>query len=474
MENEAGEVPHYSKIPVGSSVSIVTSVRYKYEGVVVAVNSIENTITLQNVKFLGTEGRTSENAANQSTESNGPAVGSLFESVTFWMSSVIKLSVINDPKVKNELGDNAVKTANSVEEKKPTPNKQNTISGDSVSSAHYSNKETTKERKPNRGPRQITYGNRRGRNSGASRQPFVVYNAGSVQVPSGGRGRFVAPISEFPAYRPKEGRQGRRSRPPGGRNRVSYPQDTRNGGMIVYLPPEVATVYRTNGVNVLPQSSFSRPRSGGRRRNYERRNGPPRGAPAKSDLDTTKPYDFETANAELAAELAKINLESENAERQATPNSGDRQVHLSSESGVNFAGKTSDSGASGDSSTGVVTVIRGGDIDALTAVDGIRTLSRGEFYVREKCFFDQISRSEGGPRGPTGGVKGERGRLNRENNLGQGNSGRSDNGSSMSNARRERQLNIETFGPMATRSIYNQRRRPTGSVPRDLLVSATA
>lgn len=102
---------------------------------------------------------------------------------------------------------------------------------------------------------------------------------------------------------------------------------------------------------------------------------------------------------------------------------------------------------------------------------------RGEFYVREKCFFDQISRSEGGPRGPIGGSKGnfhnERGRYNYHNRI-ERTPSHSGPPHGSSTARRERQLNIETFGPIAARSIYSQRRRPTGSVPRDLLVSATA
>ncbi len=44
----------------------------------------------------------------------------------------------------------------------------------------------------------------------------------------------------------------------------------------------------------------------------------------------------------------------------------------------------------------------------------------------------------------------------------------------MSTARRERQLNIETFGPIATRNAYNPRRRPNGNVQRNAFVSATA
>lgn len=89
----------------------------------------------------------------------------------------------------------------------------------------------------------------------------------------------------------------------------------------------------------------------------------------------------------------------------------------------------------------------------------------GEYYVREKSFFDQISRSEGGPRGgPVSRGRNERGRPIRGFN-------RSRNFGIRGNARRERELNIETFGQPGNRTFYNQR---TGYVSRDLLVSATA
>lgn len=88
----------------------------------------------------------------------------------------------------------------------------------------------------------------------------------------------------------------------------------------------------------------------------------------------------------------------------------------------------------------------------------------GEYYVREKSFFDQISRSEGGPRGgPVNRSRNERGRFIR--------GFRSRNFGNRNNARRERELNIETFGQPGNRTYYNQR---TGYVSRDLLVSATA
>ncbi|VDN19588.1 unnamed protein product, partial [Dibothriocephalus latus] len=199
-----------------------------------------------------------------------------------------------------------------------------------------------------------------------------------------------------------------------------------------------------------------------------RRSGPVRvvTAPAAPEVDCSVPYDFETANAELEAELAKINLNAENPYEQDKLSSGDRSVNPTSVETGAFGGTASGSGASGDSSSGTT------DVAPTTTTEPIQTLANGEYYVREKCFFDQISRSEGGPRGPTGGARGggngERGRFNSFDRS------RPNHGFSMSTARRELQLNIETFGQMAARRVYNQRRRPNGNVPRDLLVSATA
>lgn len=51
--------------------------------------------------------------------------------------------------------------------------------------------------------------------------------------------------------------------------------------MFVYLPPEVAAVYRPQGMHG-PPAQFSGPRGNGRRRNYERRPGPSRNSPVDS------------------------------------------------------------------------------------------------------------------------------------------------------------------------------------------------
>ncbi|KAL5106507.1 hypothetical protein TcWFU_000310 [Taenia crassiceps] len=469
MERELRRQSQFSTITMGSTVRLVTSVQYKYEGVVIAFNSTDMTVTLKNVKFMGKDGQATEPSADKGEAPKFPSIGTHFESITFWLTNIKKISVLNEAKVNSEIGDTAVKEASSAE-KNTSPAKPAIVSRDSAAAINNQTQDNNRERRPNRKPLPPTGNPRRNRNTEASRQAYIVYNTAAVPASVSTRGRFSVPIREAPI-------DNRFTRGPGPRNtrsRAPYTQPTRNGGLLLYLPPDLTSLYRSNGLNIIPQSNFKGPRSGGRRRNFERRNGPTRGVSNQggdSEVDCSKPYDFETANEELKVELAKINLNSECVDGQNTPSSGDRQVgSLSSGNAPTYNGKTSDSGASGDSSTGIANT----GAESTANSDGIQSLSRGEFYVREKCFFDQISRSEGGPRGPVGSGKGERGRLSQDRNRGQGGSNRSGNTGTMSHARLERQLNIETFGQSATRSIYNQRRRQTGYVSRDILVSATA
>ncbi len=151
--------------------------------------------------------------------------------------------------------------------------------GDILSPSSNSHADGNHERRHNRGPRNYGYNPRRGRNSGGPRPPFGGYNPSPMQMQSGGRGRYGAPHNDFPTYRMQDGRQGRRSGPNGGRHRPTYPQDAGNGGMFVYLPPEMAAMYRPQGMPVMQQPPYNGRRNHGRRRNFERRSGQPRTAP---------------------------------------------------------------------------------------------------------------------------------------------------------------------------------------------------
>ncbi|VDQ03075.1 unnamed protein product [Trichobilharzia regenti] len=98
-----------NRLSLGTKISLMTHAQYRYEGTVVAINSIEGTLTLQNVKFWGTENRISPNGTNQNAENKEPAVGTVFDSITFWMSSINQMRLLDDMKTEqNELGDKAV------------------------------------------------------------------------------------------------------------------------------------------------------------------------------------------------------------------------------------------------------------------------------------------------------------------------------------------------------------------------------
>lgn len=259
------------------------------------------------------------------------------------------------------------------------------------------------------------------------------------------------------------------------------------GGVLVYLPPEVAAAYQSHGIN------FVSARPAGRRRAADRR-GATRGTEnTDPEIDCTTPYDFEAANAELEAELAKITISPDGVPMPITSQSGpetntgglgtgnsptstgDRQTTaVRSPSAISAAGN----GASGDSTLGAAGTVGAVSSQSGTATtDGSGPLAKGEYYVREKCFFDQISRPESGPRNSFAGdgtrYGGRTAGPNRRFAYGHGSNG---GFSSLAAARRERQLNLETFGSLAARTTFIPRRRapPPGHMHRDYLVSAPA
>ncbi|CAH8579685.1 unnamed protein product [Heterobilharzia americana] len=251
----------------------------------------------------------------------------------------------------------------------------------------------------------------------------------------------------------------------------------------------VATTYQPRSTNLVPSCMGIN-----RRRIPERRGITRDNVSVQPEIDCTKPYDFETANAELEAELAKINLNVDAVSVATTRHDSVKEESLdkrsvsSATSRTILTAATNENGASGDSSSAVVISTVRNNVDAHTTesqnpLESTGTLAKGEYYVREKCFFDQISRSGGGAKGPTG-FQGGRGKCGYSGNTkyppGSFTQGLLPNASSNavgvnspSAARRERKLNLETFGPMAARTLVS-RRRPTGSVPRDFLVSASA
>ncbi|CAL8088081.1 unnamed protein product [Calicophoron daubneyi] len=525
-----------SRLSLGTKVSLITGAQYRYEGVVAAINSIEGTLTLQNVRFWGTENRTPPNGSTQYPENKAPAVGSVFDSITFWMSSIVRLWTTEEPNVEhNDLGDKGVvKVANAVDVGRGRGRRQRnwwSSAGDQprpvrssptnlgAPMSRYMNPPTQPLLTTQ--PRMLVSYPRRGRNLGAiPRQASYVPVVPIMTGPGGMRRSAYGPNMRGTPFRllatpippgtmgPGTRLNGRKMNHPVRRISVNpddrrYSQNVVNpgGGVFVYLPPEMAAAYQSRGINLVPARQAM-----GRRRITERRGTPRRSESIEPEVDCTTPYDFETANAELEAELAKITInpdgvattttprQSAGAEASSAPTAatstgdGVSTDPRSPHSGGVTASAVSGNGASGDSSLGAVTSTVNSVIGEATGtassagLEGSGPLAKGEYYDREKCFFDQISRSEGGPRGPypIRGVYNQSSYVHMNVNGGGAPNGMSNYGSSVGGinsaaaARRERQLNMETFGAMAVRTVFAPRRRPAGSGPREFLISASA
>ncbi|CAH8862507.1 unnamed protein product [Trichobilharzia szidati] len=540
-----------NRLSLGTKISLMTHAQYRYEGTVVAINSIEGTLTLQNVKFWGTENRISPNGTNQNAENKEPAVGTVFDSITFWMSSINQMRLLDDMKTEqNELGDKAVvKAAVAIDGSRgtgrrqrnwwyesgdqqrfmrvTTPSASRNISNLSTTSNRFNNSSTQHVNMPQ--PRMLVSYPRRGRNQLGflSRQmnyvPVVPIapttgNLHKSNHPTTIRNPpfriMTTPIppsiGPYTATRSTTGRKPsqtiRRNLSSNVRRYTTQSPINPRGGVYVYLPPEVTTTYHPRSINLVQS------RMGMNRRRITDRRGAPRGnVTAQSDIDCSKPYDFETANAELEAELAKINLntDSVSSERIQPQDHDSLGIDQAASTGDGVAcvkppisstlsdisvTAVSTNGASGDTSSGSVSSNIPNNTNEVHAAENqtsnetIGILAKGEYYVREKCFFDQISRSEGGPRGPMTSYQNGQGNYQYTSNShyhansSSATLGHTTNASSnlvgvnsaSAAARRERQLNLETFGPMAARTTFISRRRPTGSVPRDMLVSASA
>lgn len=115
MEKELRDPSQFRTIPKNSLVQIVTSVSYKYEGTVVAVNARDQTISLQNVKFMGRDPQDNDVIKNEDSVQQLPDIGYLIDKVTFWLASVKKVTILREGKVECEIGDNAVKELNGIE-----------------------------------------------------------------------------------------------------------------------------------------------------------------------------------------------------------------------------------------------------------------------------------------------------------------------------------------------------------------------
>lgn len=93
-----------SQLVKGCEIFLLTRAKYCYEGIVQELNSNEDTLTLTNVTFWGNE---NQNYQYNASKDKTPDVGTKFDSIIFWISNVIKISIKNG-NGKKEFGDTAV------------------------------------------------------------------------------------------------------------------------------------------------------------------------------------------------------------------------------------------------------------------------------------------------------------------------------------------------------------------------------
>ncbi|KAA3672333.1 uncharacterized protein DEA37_0011253, partial [Paragonimus westermani] len=399
-----------NRLSLGKKVSLITGAQYRYEGFLAAINSIEGTLTLQNVRFWGTENRVAGNATRQNSENQVPVVGSSFDAITFWMSSIVQLCIVSEIKPEiSDIGDKGVVKAeialdgdrgrgrrlrnwwpsNSDPQRLSLRSSPNTGMGSAstipVPMGPYLN--PTVPPMQSSQPRMLVSYPRRGRSGGiTSRQASYVPVVPIIPAPGVLRRSGCGPNIRESSYcflgtpiPPSLRGLGRKPGLPIQRavdniDERRYGQNSLNqtGGVFVYLPPEIAAAYQSHGISLVPARPLINKRKTVERRGTSRTPGS-----TEQEVDCSTPYDFETANAELEAELARINI---NAEGMLTTSSSQPQgFDVARSTNSNSAYSTGDvrtsnprplpsplsagiidtsgagNGASGDSSIGVVT-----------------------------------------------------------------------------------------------------------------------
>ncbi|CAH8595651.1 unnamed protein product [Schistosoma bovis] len=514
----------FNNLKLGIKLSLITNAQYRYEGILAGINLIDNTIILKNVKFFGYENRLPPNNDKENHDPNQqnnkiPIIGTIFDSITFWISSIHQINPLNPMKSFNKTMIKTNSCIRSHQEKRrqhtslcyPPKDqrhlmgissfKNKSTTGDSL--VVNSHRDSSNQRTVHQSRILDSY-SRRSRNVRPLLKQRNYMPMFQVVPHPGNFYKFGYPLTvQNPPCRllsnsipPKFGhlglryfnkKQNRPMRIPNSGYRQHIQSSVNPYGMYVYLSPEMATTMQQKSTN------FMTPRfRGTRRRVTERKSTRNNRKVLSEEIDCTKPYDFEMANAELEAELAKMNLNTdedsvsqENSEVDQTV--GERPIPSTAANNASRL-QTNPNTLSGESPSGVVSSTTANSTNVLISEnkrssESKETLSKGEYYVREKCFYDQISRSDGRPRGLTDLQSGRRKykkSTSSHYDIGLSTRGKKSNVNGTmtritraSSSKRERLLNFETFGPMATRKLYWPQRK-SSSVPRNLLVSASA
>ncbi|CAH8531342.1 unnamed protein product [Schistosoma turkestanicum] len=485
-------------LSLGRRLSIITKAQYRYEGIIAGINLIEGVLTLQNVHFHGIENRKPPDGT-YTIGNKASIVGTVFDAIAFRKSNIYQMWPLDDKKsLRNESHDKAVvKTAALDDSRRKRRRRQTTWyyaptqHNGSIKKSSFRNKHTNADLS-------VVNTHRNSTNQRAIRQPptLVTYSRkgrNGLSIPNQRDYIPVIPIVTHPPNlynksahpfntRYSNKKQNQHMRIPNNNYTHHIHNSSVNpyGGVYIYLPPQVPTTFQQRSFNFVAP-----PVRRTKRRVFERRKATTINSSVQSDL--TKPYDFEMANAELAAELAKIKLNPDNdppvSREHSTANKiastlvgkviSERPITSTTTNDASRLSTSVNSPSSGDSPTGAVSSTTLNNINGNITENNSSshhsngTLSKGEYCAREKCFYDQISRPEARPRQAATGtydIHNERSKYKKSSKrhyvIG-------------SPSRRERQLNHETFGSMAARKSC-WRRRKSSSVPRHLLVSATA
>ncbi|CAI2731245.1 unnamed protein product [Schistosoma spindalis] len=512
-------------LKLGIQLSIITKAQYRYEGILAGINLIDNTLILKNVKFFGYENRIPQTNDHHDHDHDDdlnhknkiPIIGTIFDSITFWISSIDQIYPLNQIKLSNNktiIQTNLSIRSNQERRKQYThscyaPRDKRRLMGISSfrntgdSSILNSRKDPSNQPTIHQ-PRIMDSYSRRNRNVRPLPKQRDYMPMFPVVPHPGNFYKFGYPLTiQNPPFRlmsnsipSKFGhlglryfnkKQNRPMRIPNSSYRQHIQSSVNPYGVYVYLSPEMATTMQQRSTN------FMAPRFRGTRRRVTGRKSARSNPKVRSrEIDCTKPYDFEMANAELEAELAKMNLNTDEDSVSRENSEVDQTVSerpiLSTAANNASRLQTNPNTLSGESPSGLVSSTTANSTNVLISEnkrssESKETLSKGEYYVREKCFYDQISRSDGRPKCPTD-LHGGRRKYNKSTNshydISLSTPGRTSNTNNTmsritraSSFKRERLLNFETFGPMAARRLYWSQRK-SSHCPRHLLVSASA
>ncbi|CAH8531380.1 unnamed protein product [Schistosoma turkestanicum] len=313
-----------NNLSLGRRLSIITKAQYRYEGIIAGINLIEGVLTLQNVHFHGIENRKPPDGTYPIGD-EASIVGTVFDAIAFRISNICQICPLNDEKsLRNESHNTAVHTKQAALDDSNRKRRRRQTTWYYAPTQHNGSTRTSSFRnKHTNADLSVVNTHRNSTNQRAIRQPptLVTYSRkdrNGLSIPNQRDYIPVIPIVTHPPNiynksahpfntRYSNKKQNQHMRIPNNNYTHHIHNSSVNpyGGVYIYLPPQVPTTFQQRSFNFVAP-----PVRRTKRRVFERRKATTINSSVQSDF--TKPYDFEMANAELAAELAKINLNPDN------------------------------------------------------------------------------------------------------------------------------------------------------------------